>query len=123
MRTRLLVALAILSATAVRAEVIDVVRDAQGRFDRELQVSAGKFVELCEKLPANAAVRWRFEAQAPLDFNVHYHEGKDVKFPARQGQSTGAEGVLNAALAQHYCWMWTNKGNATVKLTVQTQRL
>ena len=31
---------------------------------------------------------WSFEAPAPLDFNIHYHEGKKVRFPAEKSQVT-----------------------------------
>lgn len=101
------------------AELVPVKWDAGGKFQHETAIAAGKFVEICEKLPRGAKVQWRFEAQSPVDFNVHFHEGKEVRFPAKHDQVTMAEGTLDATLAHDYCWMWTNKGAAPSKLKVQ----
>ena len=47
-----------------------------------------QFSKAREKLPKGAKVAWSFEAAAPLDFNIHYHEGKKVRFPAEKSQVT-----------------------------------
>ena len=57
-----------------------------------------------------------------MDFNIHYHVGKDTVFPARQAQVSMGRDTLKVAVAQDYCWMWTNKGTAPVSLTVELQR-
>jgi hypothetical protein len=101
------------------AEMVPVQWDAAGRFGRELPVPPGKFVEVCEKLPEGDSVGWSFEAGGPLDFNIHFHEGKEVRFPARKAQVARGEGRLTAARKQDYCWMWTNKG--AVPLTLRFQ--
>jgi hypothetical protein len=31
-------------------------------------------------------VRWNFTAAAPVDFNIHYHVGKEAVFPVKQAQ-------------------------------------
>jgi hypothetical protein len=109
-------------AVPARAELVPIVWDASGGYTGQLPVPAGKFVELCEKLPAGTDVQWSFETAGPTNFNVHYHEGKEVRFPAKHDQVTRAEGVLKATVEQDYCWMWTNKGTADVSLKVQLQR-
>lgn len=112
-----------LAAPTVHAEIIDLRFDPQGRFEREVQVAPGKFVELCGALPAGAKVQWRYEAAAPLDFNIHYHVGKEVKFPAKAAAQPTAEGVLEADSAQDFCWMWTNKDKERpVRLQTRLQR-
>jgi hypothetical protein len=68
---------------AAHAELVPVKWDADGEFAREFSVAPGTFVEACKKLPQGTKVAWRFESQSPLNFNVHYHEGKDVRFPAK----------------------------------------
>ena len=70
------------------AQFVPVEWDATGQFRKELPMQPGKFVEACEKLPKGAKVAWSFEAAAPLDFNIHYHEGKKVRFPAEKSQVT-----------------------------------
>jgi hypothetical protein len=57
-----------------------------------------------------------------VDFNIHYHVGKDVVFPAKQAQVAAGRDVLRVAAAQDYCWMWTNKGTQPVSLTVELAR-
>jgi len=44
-----------------------------------------------------------------MNFNIHYHEGKKVDFPAKVDGALAAEGKLSASVDQHYCWMWANK--------------
>lgn len=104
-----------LSHAAV-AEIVAVQWDAGGQFSQAMPVAPGKFVEVCEKLAAGSKVSWSFEASAPVDFNIHYHEGKDVRYPARKAQVTRDEGTLAATPPQTYCWMWSNKGQAALTL-------
>ena len=109
-------------ASTVRADIIDIAWDASGRFERTVTVAPGKFAELCGKLPAGLKVRWDFEANAPLDFNVHYHVGKDVVFPSKMAATRKAKDVLDTQIEQDYCWMWSNKTSAAASLKVELQR-
>ena len=105
-----------LAATAVSAgPLVDIGWDSQSRFQHGT-------VEACGTLEAGQAVQSSFEASAPLDFNIHYHLGKDVVFPAKQAQVARGRDRLAVALTQDYCWMWTNKGAAPVTLQLQLQR-
>jgi hypothetical protein len=125
LRTRITLGIVLAAASVAvpaRAELVPIVWDASGRYAGELSLPPGKFVELCEKLPTGAAVQWSFETAGPTNFNVHYHEGKEVRYPAKHDQVTKADGMLNAAIAQDYCWMWANKGPAAVSLKVQLKR-
>lgn len=114
-------ALAVLSPSA-GAEMVAIEWDVAGRFDKTVAVPPGKFVEACEKLPRGAEVAWQFEAGAAVDFNIHYHVGKDVVFPTRLNQQVRQEGNLRAELDQDYCWMWTNKGAAATSLRLKLVR-
>lgn len=97
---------------ASRAEIIDVKWDATGKFERTHAIAPGKFVEICEKLPKGSAVDWQFNASAPVNFNVHFHQGKDVSFPEKQDSISERRGTLIAPSSEDYCWMWSNKGDA-----------
>ena len=114
--------LALVGATGAPADIVDIAWDGSGRFERSLQVAPAKFAELCGKLPAGLKVRWVFEATAPLDFNVHYHVGKDVVFPSKLIAVTSAKDTLNAKIEQDYCWMWSNKSAAPADLKIMLQR-
>jgi hypothetical protein len=84
--------------------------------EHRLSVAAGDFVELCGKLRQGQTVRWRFDADRPLDFNIHFHEGEKVTTPAQRDATRSASGRLLVAADQDHCWMWSNTGSATVAL-------
>ena len=70
-------------ATGAGADGIDIKWDTNGRFELSVNLAPGKFAEVCGKLPAGLKVRWDVDAGLPLDFNVHYHVGKEVVFPSK----------------------------------------
>lgn len=113
---------AMLVATQARAEPVDIRWDAKQRFERAFEVLPGKFAEVCGKLSRGQAIAWRFEANGAVDFNVHYHDGGRVVFPAKQDAVTRAADTLEVNLDQDYCWMWTNKSADTVRLQLGLQR-
>ena len=108
--------------TDARADVIDTEWDGGGRFERTLGVAPGKFAELCTRLSKGQSVRWTFQADQPLSFNVHYHVGKDVIYAARDDRVREQNGYLEVADDQDYCWMWTNEGKVPVSLTTTIER-
>ena len=67
-------------------------------------------------------MRWSFQAAAPLNFNIHYHEGKKVEYPAKQDGVSQLQGTLPVSLDQDYCWMWTNKSGQAVDLNLLLTR-
>ena len=107
--------IALIAAPAL-ADVADIQWSETGSSSREFRVEPGKFAEWCGKLRAGEKITWRYESAAALNFNIHYHEGKEVRFPAKQDGASTAEGVLQVASDQDYCWMWTNKSAAPVAL-------
>ena len=109
-------------AALAAAHIVDIAWSPDGRFEHQAQIAAGKFVEVCGPLAPGGGVRWRFTAGAPVDFNIHYHLGKETVFPARQAQVSRGSDTLNVAVAQDHCWMWTNKGATPVSLTVDLAR-
>jgi hypothetical protein len=124
MRQFLLAATALLAAAPALAadHIVDIAWNAQGAFRHGGNVAAGRFVELCGKLPRGAKVQWSFDAGAPVDFNIHFHRGKEVVMPAEAKQTTRGSDTLAVGVAEEYCWMWTNKTAAPLRLAVQLQR-
>ena len=115
-------ALLVAVLSGAHAEVIDITWSDSGRFNHRGTVAAGKFVEACGPLPAGLAVGWRFKASAPVDFNVHYHLGKDVVFPSKLPAVVSAKQTLHTQTEQDYCWMWSNKSASPVTLVIDLQR-
>ena len=93
-------------ASAVRAEVVTIAWDAAGKFQHGQDIAPGKFAEVCGKLNRDQAIRWSFQANAPLNFNIHYHEGPTVVIPVQRAASLGGTGIYHVTLAHDYCAMW-----------------
>jgi hypothetical protein len=110
------------SFSAAAPDLVALEWSADGTFAKEMTVPAGKFVEACGKLPAKAKVTWTFEAAGPTDFNIHFHEGKKVRFPAKKSAVSQADGTLDAQVEQDYCWMWTNKASTDTSLRFKLTR-
>ncbi|HKU87264.1 MAG TPA: hypothetical protein VJV77_13095 [Casimicrobiaceae bacterium] len=117
---------------AIMLAVLPLAASAQGliewkgdaRYEKTHTIAPGKFAELCTKLSAGSEVQWSFAADAPLDFNIHYHAGNRVEYPAKADGSRRESGVLVVPQAQDYCWMWTNRGATPsgVKVTLDRPR-
>lgn len=110
------------AALPAQAGVVDIAWSPEGRFEHVAQVEPGRFVEVCGRLVAGQPVRWRFEAGRALDFNVHYHVGKEVAYPERRKGLRRADGVLAVPAEQDYCWMWTNKSGRATQLSLRLER-
>ena len=118
-----LVALALaVMAIEARAELVEIAWDKAGRFEATVSVAPGKFAEVCGKLAQGQAIAWSFKGDRPMNFNIHYHEGKQVVFAAQQDAAVDAQGKLDVSLSQDYCWMWANKANTLVRLQPLPQK-
>jgi hypothetical protein len=122
-RLTIFASILLISAPAtVRAELVNLAWSAGGTFTYQTRIAAGRFVEVCGPLPAGLNLAWQFRTSAPIDFNIHYHQGKDVLFPARMSRVDKASDTLRVEVKQDYCWMWSNKTAATVELKAGLQR-
>lgn len=118
-RRAILAAAAALATLPAAAELIDIAWSAAGVFERSAQVAPGRFVEVCGDLRQGTGVAWRFSAGGELEFNVHYHEGNDVRFPVPEAARREAEGRLVVPGDHALCWMWTNRSPAPVSLDLR----
>ena len=41
----------------------------------------------------------------PVDFNIHYHVGKETEFRAKQAQVSSGQDTLRVAAREDYCWL------------------
>jgi hypothetical protein len=104
------------------SHIVEIAWSRDGTFTHGTSVEPGKFVELCGKLAPGDAIRWQFAASAPVDFNIHYHVGKEAEFPAKQAQARSGQDILRVAVREAYCWMWSNKSSGRARIDVQLQR-
>jgi hypothetical protein len=62
--------------------------------------------EECVSLVRGDVLEWRFEARAPLAFDIRYYEGNAVILPVVRDKAARDEGVFEPLVAQDYCLMW-----------------
>ena len=89
-----------------------VVREERPPIFTERQINTKK------GLTSIAMRRYISDADRALNFNVHYHVDKDVRYPAKKENVKRLQGDLSVDARQDYCWMWTNKGDALSNIRV-----
>jgi hypothetical protein len=72
-------------------------------------LDAGKIHEECLHLDKGRKRAYEWKADTAVDFNIHYHEGKEVFYPVKKERQRLGKGTFRAKVAQDYCWMWTAK--------------
>ncbi len=58
---------------------------------------------------------YSWKSDAPMDFNIHYHQEPKVFYPVKREAMRGDGGTFEAKSAEDYCWMWT-AGDKPAKL-------
>jgi hypothetical protein len=87
-----------------------------------VRIAPKGFVELCGRLRPEATVRWQFDADAATSFNIHFHEGKAVRYPVKEESISKSRGVLEVKSEQDYCWMWSNPSGRPTTMTIRLDR-
>jgi len=62
--------------------------------------------EECAQMTPGDWLVYRFTAQRPVAFNIHYREGKTVIVPFSSDGATAEDGTFRPLVAQDYCLMW-----------------
>lgn len=103
-------AIALLAATAGAAPKVD--GGAARDFVHELK--PGGIAEECVRLEAGRSRRFEWAADAPVDFNIHFHQGDKVTYPVKANGQRKGSGRFTARSGEDYCWMWSAKARAKV---------
>ena|SRR5438105_2058026 len=85
----------------------------QRQVDAALEIA--KSHEECQRIEAGQKRKYHWKASAPVDFNIHYHDGPEVLYGVKRDAMRGDGGTFTAKTAQDYCWMWTAR-NAPAKV-------
>jgi hypothetical protein len=117
-----LLCLAASGAASAAAQVVDIAWTSEGHFVHTATLAPKELLEVCGKLPRGSRVNWAFEATAPLPFNIHVHQGKEVVYPARLEKAEKAQGLQTFDAEPAHCWMWTNKAAEPVKVSVELRQ-
>jgi len=76
-----------------------------------------EFQELCVELAPRDKIRYDFQSDRPIEFNIHYHDGLRIRFPVKLTGITGHGNYFDAELDQSYCLMWLNQSLSRTALT------
>ena len=102
-------ALALLAGLCAASPCAFAAQEAGARALRAT-LAPGQSHEECMRLAKGETRRWHWKSDAPVDFNIHYHEGPEVFYPVRRNAMRGDGGTFRAKSEQDYCWMWTARG-------------
>ena len=81
-----------------------------GTFATTLQ--PGAMHEECARVEKGEQRTYHWKADAPVDFNIHRHEGNEVFYPVKRNAMRGDGGTFKAETGADYCWMWTARDKA-----------
>ena len=79
----------------------------------------GGVVEVCGALFKGQSWRYDTSTRSPLEFNLHWHQGDDVKYAAQSSFAVRQAGEFVAPAAGKYCLMWENTSPDTTTLRGQ----
>jgi hypothetical protein len=116
---KLIVAFACASVVvSAAAELVEVTLVPGTVVEKRLTVAPGKFAELCSAIKRGQIIEWQFRSDAATDFNIHFHVGERVEYPAQRKNVKDANGRLVIEADQGYCWMWTNQSLKPLEVDV-----
>jgi hypothetical protein len=72
----------------------------------EKKVNPFEVHEECLRLVPGDWLVYQFTAQRPVDFNIHYQEGKMVIIPLARDKTTEGDETFRPLVAQDYCLTW-----------------
>jgi hypothetical protein len=72
---------------------------------------------MCIEMTSQDELRYDFEADRPIDFDIHYHDGLTVHFPVRHPGIAAQAGRFVSEQDQSYCLMWLNRSLMEASLT------
>lgn len=85
----------------------------------EVSIETAQVHEYC--LPANSGsvLKYKFQSDQLLRFNVHYHEGQAVTYPVPTRATKQDTGELIIGKTREYCLMWRNATPARATLSFE----
>jgi hypothetical protein len=106
----------------VQATIVDLSWRSDGTFSRDATLAPKQFLEICGPLATRESVTWWFDASRGVDFNIHYHVGKDVIYPAKADSVKSMSAEFTVKFDQEYCWMWSNTTDQSISLKIHLKK-
>ena len=82
-----------------------------------LSLAPFEFQEVCFEMAALDEIQYDFEADRPVEFDIHYHEGFTIHFVAELNGITVNADKFVAEVGRSYCLRWTNESLMRTSLT------
>ena len=101
MRAHLLAALVLAACT-----MPDTLRPDEPRAATAFAVAPYEFHEECATLQKGERIDYRFESQAPVNFQIYYREGITYISTISRDEVLEASGVFNVPEVRRYCVRW-----------------
>lgn len=76
-----------------------------------------EFRERCFDLAEGSTLSYRFTANRPVDFDIHYHDGLTLRETVTLKATQAADATFEAPTARQYCLFWSNPGLDPAELT------
>ena len=117
-----LAAILLALTSGVMANVVEINWNEQGHYTNVAVIEPAGFLEVCGPLHQGQVIDWSFQASAALDFNIHYHAGDEVVYPAKQEGKTELAAQLEVPLDQTFCWMWSNQTGDSASISLELKQ-
>jgi hypothetical protein len=108
--------------TVAQATVSEINWSSNDTYTATLTVAPGKTVEACGQIDPKLPVQWKYEADSPLNFNIHRHSRDEVVYATKSIQSREDRGRFAPTFNFEWCWMWANESATDVSIRVDLKR-
>jgi opacity protein-like surface antigen len=89
----------------------------------DIAIAPYEIFETCATLATGDRIDYRFEAKAPVAFEIYYKEGITFVAPVSRSDVMESGGIYRATLDQRYCLRWeAGQQGALVDYRVRLQR-
>ena len=111
-----MISLWILSQPIVGSPSLSELRASEGT----VSLAPFEFRERCYTMASRDRIRYEFETDRPVEFDIHFHDGFTVRYAVKRTTNSIHQTPFVAQKDQRYCLMWFNKGltSATLKYLV-----
>jgi hypothetical protein len=92
-------------AIAVTACATESIQPGTPREVTGFRINPFELHEECMRMAPGDRLVYRFTAQRPVAFNIHYHEGKTVIMPVSRDDTTAEDDTFRPLAAHDYCLM------------------
>jgi hypothetical protein len=82
-----------------------------------LSLAPLEFREYCVEMAAQDEIQYDFQSDRPVEFNIHYHQGIQIRYPVQLDGITVHADKFVAGVNRLYCLAWTNPGIVKALLT------